>query len=836
MKIWRSGARPGIDQTPKHPNTKTPKHQNTVSPSPKKEPVATLLASGHWVPLAAMAALCLVFLVIMVPALITTHAVYRLGDVAERAVRAPQDFFVEDAEATEAKRRQAMEAAPAVYDHDIGLAPQFTQSVTQSFALARAILETPDRGPVEAPASAGQGASEPPAGPGPGPRRSPHDELWQNKESFENRIGTAVSNGAFRLLEENRFDPQIAEKINQVLTAILENGVVANKEMLLREADKGITLRAVGTGTEQIVTNLKGYYGLDQARAMVRTLGQNLFKDIHYNIRNLIIDLCQQLVQPNITFNREETEVRRVAAADRVKPVLFMIKAGEIILREGERVSDAHLLRLEALNKEIQRGRVMVGSLGATLLLMAVMVVIYILFLLPRSDFTPNRNRHLLFIALVLVAAFLGTRFWQTLATALTHGGFLLFSADAVTFGLPLAAGAMILSLFLGLELALPLVLVMAVGAGVLLGSRLEWFVYFLLNSILGAYWMKGCRERIVFTKAGAKLGLANMALATVINLYSASFSAADLLWNWTFAFCGGMGSGVIAAGMIPLMEIVFGYTSDIKLLELANLDRPLLRRLMLEAPGTYHHSVVVGSLVEAAAAQINANPLLGKVCGYYHDIGKINKPLYFIENQTDGKNRHDKLAPTMSKRILIAHVKDGVEIARQHKLGQVISDTIQQSHGTSLIAYFYEKAKQQAGEDGVNQDDFRYPGPRPQTREAGLVMLADVVEAASRTLENPTPSRIQGLVQRLINKIFSDGQLDECELTLKDLHRIAKSFNVILNGIHHHRVEYPEKAAPGNGKSTNGSSDRQSPKGTTGEPKSGQADSSGHLRRLGLS
>ena len=284
---------------------------------------------------------------------------------------------------------------------------------------------------------------------------------------------------------------------------------------------------------------------------------------------------------------------------------------------------------------------------------------------------------------------------------------------------------------------------------------------------------------------------------------------------------------------------MIFDYKTDITLLELANLDRPILRRLMIEAPGTYHHSVVVGTLVEAAASETGANPLLAKVCGYYHDIGKMSKPLYFIENQR-GKNKHDKLAPSMSSLILIAHVKDGVEIAKKNKLGQVIIDTIKQHHGTSLIKYFYEKAKQLKGEDAVKIDDFRYPGPKPQTREAGLVMLADAVEAASRTLENPTPSRIQGLVQNLIDQIFSDGQLDACELTLKDLHNIAKSFNKILTGIHHHRIEYPEQRAAvegnGKGKTKNGSPDRRQAKQTQNLSEEDKSNGSGHLKRLGLS
>jgi putative nucleotidyltransferase with HDIG domain len=203
-----------------------------------------------------------------------------------------------------------------------------------------------------------------------------------------------------------------------------------------------------------------------------------------------------------------------------------------------------------------------------------------------------------------------------------------------------------------------------------------------------------------------------------------------------------------------------------------------------------------VGNLVEAAAETINANPLRARVAAYYHDIGKVSKPQYFIENTGGGDNRHDKLAPSMSALILISHVKEGVELARDHRVGRPIVDIIQQSHGTALMSFFYQKAKTQASEGQViHERDFRYPGPKPQSREAGLVMLADCVEAACRTLVNPTPDRIQGLVQKIINNIFIDGQLDECELTLKNLHEIAKSFNRILAGIYHHRIDYPEPA-----------------------------------------
>jgi putative nucleotidyltransferase with HDIG domain len=262
------------------------------------------------------------------------------------------------------------------------------------------------------------------------------------------------------------------------------------------------------------------------------------------------------------------------------------------------------------------------------------------------------------------------------------------------------------------------------------------------------------------------------------------------------------------------------------------------LKELLFTAPGSYHHSIIVGNMVEAAAESIGANPLLAKVAAYYHDIGKIKKPLYFIENQADGENRHEKLAPSMSALILISHVKDGVEIAREAKLGKPIRDIIAQHHGTSLITYFYDKSiKTKSGKEKVNIEDFRYPGPKPQTREAGLVLLADQVEAACKSLSEPTPSRIQGTVQHIINKNFSDDQLSDCELTLKDLHAIAKTFAKVLHGIYHQRIIYPEISVKTGGakRKTNGdSTPRRSGKGSS-RSNQAQAERSDRFKGIGI-
>jgi hypothetical protein len=254
----------------------------------------------------------------------------------------------------------------------------------------------------------------------------------------------------------------------------------------------------------------------------------------------------------------------------------------------------------------------------------------------------------------------------------------------------------------------------------------------------------------------------------------------------------------VMVMALTPLIEALFGYASDLKLLELANLNHPALKELIVQAPGTYHHSIIIGTLVENAAEAIGANPLLARSCAYYHDIGKGRNPLYFGENQK-GENKHDSLAPAMSAVIIKRHVTEGLEMARQYRLPKLVADAIPQHHGTRLVGYFFHKAvKEQEGKEGappIDESIYRYPGPKPQFREAALVMIADAVEASTRSLPEPSTPRLHTQVQKMINLIFSEGQLDECDLTLRDLNLIAQSFLHTLEGIYHARPEYPAGA-----------------------------------------
>ena len=781
----------------------------------------------------------LLIALLLFPKLLVTVPRYQAGDVVQKDIKSPKDFLIEDKEATQRKREEAAQSTLSIYDHDDGLSDKLANSITQAFEHMRNLASggKPDA-LQEQPGNAGKdqkiptGVDAPPA-----ETLSLHDLIWREKETFENTLGIQISSDAYKILEKENFSEAIPKQISQLLGTALENGIVANKQLLLQERDKGIVVRMLSSKEELSVSNLQQLYSLDQAQIAIAKTGREMIKDVSYSLRKLTIDMAQRLIQPNLTLNKRETEERKNKVVAEVKAVLTQVKQGEMLLREGEKVTENDIHKLQALESETRREQLFTSCVGFMLLAMMFFVISFDVNLKVYGAPTIN-SRDLLFLCLMLIVLFFLSEVSASLASGIAGSIPYSIEASSLFYAIPVATGSMTVCLFMGLRIALPFSLAMAFVVAFLFENRFDMFVFFLLSSIVGSYWVRTCKERGTLIKAALKVGLVNMLVVTALHMFKGSGLDLNLVWDWTFSFLGGVTCGILATGFAPVVEMMFGYTTDIKLLELANLDRPILRKLMLEAPGTYHHSVVVGSLVEAAADAVGANPLLAKASGYYHDIGKVKKPLYFIENQLGGDNKHDKLAPSMSSLILIAHVKDGVEIARNHKLGRPIIDIIQQHHGTSLITYFYEKAKQLKGEDAVRVENFRHPGPRPQTKEAGLVLLADALEAASRALENPTPARIQGLVQKIINRLFLDGQLDECELTLRDLHEIARSFNKILTGIHHHRIEYPDGSAKidTGTKKLNGNSDRRQAKSLQDRPEENQEEGENNLKRLGIS
>jgi len=368
-------------------------------------------------------------------------------------------------------------------------------------------------------------------------------------------------------------------------------------------------------------------------------------------------------------------------------------------------------------------------------------------------------------------------------------------TTDVFVYGLPIAGASGLLVLFFPVQICLFCGVLLAFLCTQMLHAGFDVFLFFLVGTTGYTIFLHGAQTRMDILKSAPRL-LA-MLLGVWISLNLLHFQG----WVWfasgaLFVAAGAILSTLLLLALSPVAEFVFGYTSRFKLMELMSLDQPLLQSLLVNAPGTYHHCLIVANMAEAGAKALGANPLLAKVAALYHDIGKSKNPQYFIENQYGCENKHDRLAPSMSTLILIAHVKKGVELAAAHKLGQEIIDLIQQHHGTRLISFFYQKALEQSagkGAESVREDDFRYPGPKPRTREAGIILLADAIEASSRTLVDPTPSRIRNHIQNMVRAMFNEGQLDESDLSLRDLHVLSQTFQRILTGIFHQRIHYPK-------------------------------------------
>lgn len=753
--------------------------------------------------------LCLILTFIIVPKGSFIPDYYSPGDIATRDVKAPRDMLVVDEDLTQKRRQEAEEAVRPLYDLDTRVGHDIAVHLERGLALLAVDMEAGEPNPTL-------------------------------KGAVEDALDVTLSDEAFQTLSRVEITHELLHGLRGALVDSLSSTVVGNLKLFSADAEKGVVVRDLEKQQDIAGIKREEVLGMGQAQELLRR-NLNTLPSLTTGQREVLFDITQRMLRPTLSFNKSDTEARRREAGEAVKPVLFQIKKGEMIVREGERVNEEQIKKLRAL-RDVGNDFSLISMAAGLFTASILLIFVGHRFALRNIRKYRPQSLDLLFIASVAVGLFALIKLGIFVSGAL-ESAFPYIESTAYYYAFPFAVGAMLIRLVLNSEVALVFAAITSILIGILFGNNLVIAGYALASSLTGAHWVRQCKTRSTLFRAGFWVALVNVGLVIALHFLAGRTFEIHLLHKMGFAAAGGVLCAIIVNGTIPLIESLFKYTTDIKLLELANMNAPVLRELMVQAPGTYHHSIIVGNLVEAAAEEINANPLLARVAAYYHDIGKIKKPLYFIENTGNAANRHDKLAPSMSALILMAHVKDGVELARENKLGGPLVDIIRQHHGTALIKFFYDKAKskEDPGVQQVDERDYRYPGPRPQTREAALIMLADAVEAASRTLVEPTPARIQGMVQKIINNIFIDGQLDECELTLKDLHKIAKSFNRILAGIFHHRVDYPEPAYKererDGGKKKNGEDSNREPAKETKDREAPPAKGSAEdLKRLGMS
>jgi len=694
-----------------------------------------------------------------------------VGDIATKEVKSAQDLLVEDEKSTGEKRAEAERSVLSVYDFDPSVLADAEARIRSAF----------------------QKGAPPPKG------EKGLDKSINPRNEIETTLRLSFTSSEWGLLEKKRFNPSIAEAALKLITPVLKKGVIADKDSLDPDADKGIFIRDIHTRSDRRDLPPFNFLDVKEARGNLRAQSEQFRSTLGIESTSLALKLAEHFLKPNLTFNKDETEDRKMKARGMVNPVYFQVKRGEVILRAGDRVREDHLAIINALRKVQERSHVISILIGMCLLTFLLLASIY-QFATKNIRKVAFSQKDMLFFSTALVATVAILKLFLMITDVLGTA-FLSLPSSAYLYLFPIAAGAMLVRIVINSEVAIIFSLLVAYFSAVMMGNQLSLFIFAFVGSIIGAHKVAQCEQRTVILKAGLMVGAANALMIFSYTLLSGNPFKMTLIADLLFGFLGGILASILLLGITPIVESLFRYTTDIKLLELANMDNLLIKDLILQAPGTYHHSVIVGSLAEAAAKAVSANPLLSRVSAYYHDIGKLKKPLYFIENAGGGENKHDHLTPTMSSLILLSHIKDGLELARENRLGERVAHIIQQHHGTSLISYFYQKAKEQASEP-LNEEDFRYPGPKPQTKEAGLVMLADAVEASSRALSDPNPSRIKSLVQRIINDVFLDGQLEECELTLKDLHKIEDSFTHILTAIFHQRIDYPSPSEAANKRS----------------------------------
>jgi cyclic-di-AMP phosphodiesterase PgpH len=608
---------------------------------------------------------------------------------------------------------------------------------------------------------------------------------------FERLLGITLEEPAFRLLYDAQFNKDLEQNVRQLLSAVYNQKIVASRESFAVGRD-AIQIQSLDTNKLERFEALDSVVEVQQVRDRIDKVSQDLkLSGDALPYREGMVSLAQRLVRPNLTENKGETERQKQELIKNLSPVYFNMKKGDVVARTGDVATAQQVEIIKALNAYNLKNPKYPQIIGTFLIVLLALGLSYRL-VLHRGLGVGGFSRLLLMALLILVTLLCAQAILLVVPALTTIYDFIPHST--FNYLIPGALTAMLAGILLPIEIAIFLGFVVSLCLAILLGNSLPYFLFAMMGSFVASVPLEHYESRFSLWKQGLRISGMNVVVLAVLTLLEQNPPNWQLVLDLGAAALNGLGVAFLTATALPLIEKVFDITTNLRLLELANMNHPALKELSVRAPGTYHHSIVVGNLSDSAAAGIQANPLLVRVASYYHDLGKMLCPLYFVENQGK-KNYHDDLPARTSARIIVNHIKDGLEIARRHKLGRAIMDIIAQHHGDSLVRYFFHKAQEEQGDLGepLDESEFRYPGPKPQSKESGLVMVADVTEAATRSLSDPSPESIRQMVQKLTTRVYMEGQLDESGMTFNDLNFIEKTFTKMLISIHHHRIAYPE-------------------------------------------
>lgn len=683
------------------------------------------------------------------------------GSVASSDIIAPTDLRAEDPAETKRQRDQAAAALPPVFDFNAKTAVEVRRSLEQVFSTAR---EAPNATAEEL-----------------------HDRI-------EEDVGIPLDPDQIRVLAKHRFSPDLERLLVEHIESAMMTPIVSSRSQFRRLGATAIARRDLRSGQEVVITDLSSIRDKLTASAALRS--EKLIWPAEYDTesRKILGELLGSLIVPNLEYNEAETENRRTQVRESIPPVRISVERGKPIVASGQTVTPAKALLLAEAAKRRPTGQRGIEFLGTVVIVMLLLLVLWQYMVRYQHQHLRVRRHFLLQVTCFVVTLGLARLFFMFAAAMSQWSAHLPFnSPTGYRYLAPLAVGAVLVTILTDAAAAFIFSAILSVFVGVFSGN--VYMAAFTLMSSAGAiYHLHNCRDRTALVAAGLWIGALNAATTLALDLLGANEPDLRLLLFDSFCgYVGGVLATMAASILLPLFEWLFEITTSIKLLELSNLNLPLIKQLAERAPGTYHHSIMVGLLAEAGAEAIGADALFARVACYYHDIGKTVRPSYFVENQSYMDNRHDRLTPKMSSIVLANHVKQGIEIAKKHKLPPRIVAIIPQHHGTGLMKFFYYKARRGA-EDGSTalEQEFRYPGPKPKTKEAAIIMIADSAEAAARTVAEPTPTKLRNMIDMIITRLRDDGQFDDCNITLRDLRIVAESFVKVLMGIHHHRIAYP--------------------------------------------
>jgi cyclic-di-AMP phosphodiesterase PgpH len=575
------------------------------------------------------------------------------------------------------------------------------------------------------------------------------------------------------MLKAKLTDRVIKDLSERVFTALVQ---ASDDELAIA---KDLTVTAINNVMNKRIS-------ADDVENAKKSLEEELkFTTLNSDLKNAAIELGRYAVIQNEFYDPEATEELRKQQAESVEPVKIL--QGQIIIEEGKLIRQEEFRQLELVglldNKQSYK-----PFIGLFILISIILSSLYYYFYQLKEQ-PEKKHTNLLLFGIIFILTFFILKIVSMLQ---------IFNYSGIGYLFPAAMGGMLIKILIDEKLAILSSIIFSIFGSLLFNEGVSGTlnfsvgIYIMFSSLAALLFLSDQNQRSKILQAGSFAAAVNLfTIWALMFLPNGQFSGLEYGYYILTAIFSGIGSAVLTMGLLPLFETSFGILSTMKLIELSNPNHPLLRKILMEAPGTYHHSVMVANLADAACEAIGANGLLARVGCYYHDIGKTKRPNFFIENQMHRENPHDRLPPDKSANIIISHVTDGAAILKKYNLPKEIIHIAEQHHGNTLLKFFYHKAVQ--GEQEVKEEDYRYPGPKAQTKESAIVGIADSVEAAVRSLNQPTPETIESLVKKIVSDRLQDGQLNECDLTLKELETVSHSFCETLKGIFHSRIEYPE-------------------------------------------